>query len=265
MRLLLINPRFTETFWSFKWAIDRVLPNKRPLNPPLGLATLAALCPPHWDVRIVDENVESLPLDPQADLIGICGMGVQFQRQRELLAYYRSRGFYVVAGGSYASLCPEKYRDIADSVIAGEAEHIWPQFCRDHEAGRAQRLYQEQGEIDLKQSPAPRFDLLKLDRYSTATVQFSRGCPYRCDFCDIIVMFGRKPRVKSAEQIGRELDMLRAAKALLRFLIEYQRRHDYRFVFGSGASINLAQDAELLGLLRDAGFGWLFIGIETTD
>src|SRR5581483_7040648 len=133
-------------------------------------------------------------------------------------------------------------------------------------------------EIDLKQSPAPRFDLLKLDRYSTATVQFSRGCPYRCDFCDIIVMFGRKPRVKSAEQIGRELDMLReakvrqvffvddnlvgnrpAAKALLRFLIEYQRRHDYRFVFGSEASINLAQDAELLGLLRDAGFGWLFI------
>jgi len=109
MRLLLINPRFPESFWSFKWAVDTVLPGKRAINPPLGLATLAALCPAGWDVTIVDENITSLPLDPEADIVGICGMGVQFPRQRELLAYYRGRGHHVVAGGSFASLCAERY------------------------------------------------------------------------------------------------------------------------------------------------------------
>ena len=103
MRLLLINPRFPESFWSFRWAIDEILVGTRALNPPLGLATLAALCPPDWDVSIVDENVESIPLEPQADLIGVCGMGVQFERQKALLDYYRSEGYFVVAGGWRAS------------------------------------------------------------------------------------------------------------------------------------------------------------------
>ncbi|KPK55730.1 MAG: radical SAM protein, partial [Gemmatimonas sp. SG8_38_2] len=139
MRLLLINPRFPESFWSFKWAVDAVLPGQRALNPPLGLATLAALCPEDWDVAIVDENVESIPLAPQADIVGVCGMGVQFQRQQELLTYYRNKGYFVVAGGSYASLCPESYEPIADCVVAGEAEYIWPEFCNDFAAGRPQK------------------------------------------------------------------------------------------------------------------------------
>jgi radical SAM superfamily enzyme YgiQ (UPF0313 family) len=284
MKLLLVNPRFPESFWSFRWAVQEILPAKKALNPPLGLATLAALCPPHWRVQIVDENVEPLPLAPDADLIGICGMGVQFPRQCELLQYYRGRGYRVVAGGSYASLCPEKYAGLADAVIAGEAERIWPQFCADLERGTPQALYRETGEVPLAESPTPRFDLLALDRYSTATLQFSRGCPYRCDFCDIIVMFGRKPRCKRPEQIGRELDLLRAAgvrqvffvddnlighrpaaKELLRFLRRYQDEHDYRFSFGTEASLNLAQDEELLRLFRQANFGWVFIGIETPD
>ena len=111
MRLLLINPRFPESFWSFKWALEEILPRKRAINPPLGLATLAALCPPHWKVEIVDENIESIPLNPDADIVGICGMGVQFERQRELLTYYRGKGYLVVAGGSLrilrrrASIC----------------------------------------------------------------------------------------------------------------------------------------------------------------
>ncbi len=107
MRLLLLNPRFPESFWSFKWAVDTVLPNKRAVNPPLGLATLAALSPEDWEVEIIDENVESVPLDPRADIIGICGMGVQFGRQREMLSFYRRKGYFVVAGGSYASLVPK--------------------------------------------------------------------------------------------------------------------------------------------------------------
>jgi len=284
MRLLLVNPRFPESFWTFKLAMDQILPRARATNPPLGLATLAALCPPDWEVTIVDENVETVPLAPAADLIGVCGMGVQFPRQAELLRFYRSRGYRVVAGGSYASLCPEQFEGLADAVVAGEAERIWPQFCADFAAGAPQALYRETETVALTDSPTPRFDLLKLDRYSQASLQFSRGCPYRCEFCDIIVMFGRRPRVKSLEQVGRELDALRAhgvrrvffvddnlignrpqAKALLAFLAEYQARHDYRFSFGTEASLNLARDAELVRLMRDAGFTWVFIGIETTD
>jgi radical SAM superfamily enzyme YgiQ (UPF0313 family) len=284
MRLLLINPKFPDSFWSFKWAVSEVLPNKRTTNPPLGLATLAALCPSDWEVEIIDENVEPVPLEPNADLIGICGMGVQFPRQSELLTYYRSRGHKVVAGGSYASLCPENYEGVADFVIAGEAEHIWKQFCTDYQMGIPQTLYKETGTVELVDSPTPRFDLLKLDRYSSVTLQFSRGCPYRCEFCDIIVMFGRKPRVKPLEQVGQELDALRkqgvvrvffvddnlignrpACKKLLQFLKEYQDKHNYRFSFGTEASLNMAADTELLKLFRDAGFGWVFIGIESPD
>ena len=284
MRLLLVNPKFPESFWTYKWAVDEILVRTRTTNPPLGLATLAALCPPDWDVTIVDENVEPLPLAPEADLIGICGMGVQFARQTELLHYYRARGHYVVAGGSYASLCPEKYEGLANTVVAGESEYAWPRFCRDFAAGEAKALYHETDTVGLADSPTPRFDLLKLDLYSAASIQFSRGCPFRCEFCDIIVMFGRRPRVKSVEQIGRELDALRAqgmrrvffvddnlignrpqAKALLAFLAEYQTRHGYRFSFGTEASLNLARDAELLRLFQAANFVWVFIGIETTD
>ena len=284
MRLLLINPKFPESFWSFKWAIDEVLPAARATNPPLGLATLAALSPTDWEITIVDENVETIPLSPAADLIGVCGMGVQFPRQAELLRFYRSRGYRVVAGGSYASLCPERFERLADIVVAGEAERIWPQFCADLALGVPQALYQESDTVALTESPTPRFDLLKLERYTWASLQFSRGCPFRCEFCDIIVMFGRRPRVKSLDQVGRELDALRAcgmrraffvddnlignrpqAKALLAFLAEYQARHDYPFSFGTEASLNLARDEELIRLMVAAGFGWVFIGIETTD
>src|SRR6266852_5567793 len=153
VRLLLINPRAPESFWSFRWAVDRVMSGKRAVNPPLGLATLAALSPQSWEIEIVDENVERIPAAPDADIIGVCGMGVQFPRQRELLTHFRERGYYVVAGGSYASLCPELYAEIADSVVAGEAEYIWPQFCRDYEAGAPNHLYRESGEVSLHDSP----------------------------------------------------------------------------------------------------------------
>lgn len=283
VRLLLINPRFPESFWSFRWWVD-IAPGKRAINLPLGLATLAALCPSHWRVEIVDENVDSLPLDPAVDLIGVCGMEAQFGRQREILDYYRNKGHSLVVGGSFASLCPEQYAGLADVVVAGEAEYIWAEFCRDFERGEPRALYRETGEVNIHDSPPPRYDLLPLEKYTTASMQFSRGCPYRCEFCDIIVMFGRRPRTKTPEQIGRELDLLRArsvhsvffvddnlignkkeAKGLLRYLIEYQERHDYRFSFGTEASLNLAGDEELLTLFRAANFGFVFIGIESAD
>ncbi|MBI2970041.1 MAG: B12-binding domain-containing radical SAM protein [Gammaproteobacteria bacterium] len=284
MRLLLINPRFPESFWSFRWALRKIVPGKRAINPPLGLATLAALCPAHWQVVIVDENVEPVPLEPEADIVGVGAMGVQFQRQRELLDFYRRHGYYTVAGGSYASLCPERYAGLARTVISGEAERIWPEFCRDFDAGAFKSLYCEKGMVDLERSPVPRYDLLRLELYTSASVQFSRGCPYRCEFCDIIVMFGRRPRSKRPEQIGAELDALRRrgirrvffvddnlignrkiAKELLRHLIAYQRLHKYAFRFGAQLSVNLAGDAELIELLRAANFSWVFIGIESPD
>jgi len=284
VRLQLINPRFPESFWSFRWAIDKVLAGKRAVNPPLGLATLAALCPPDWEVTIVDENVEALPVGRHADIVGVCGMGVQNARQVELLSFYRRRGAFVVAGGSFTSLCPERYESLADTGIAGEAEYVWPAFCRDYMNGAPRRFYREVGVVELTDSPTPRFELLKLERYVSASLQFSRGCPYRCEFCDIIVMFGRRPRTKTPEQIGVELDRLRElgirrvffvddnlighkprAKALLAFLINYQHRHGYAFQFGTQVSINVAEDQELLALLRDANFTWLFIGIESPD
>ena len=285
MKVLLINPRFPESFWSFKWAIDNVMPaNRRTMNSPLGLATLAALCPDDWEIEVVDENIETIPLDPVADLIGICGMGIQFERQKELMKFYRNKGHYVVAGGSYASLCPEAYEHLADTVIAGEAEYIWPAFCRDFAEGIRNPLYQETDEVSLHDSPIPRFDLLKMDRYHAVSLQFSRGCPYRCEFCDIIIMFGRKPRTKAIEQVGRELDALREqgvrnvffvddnlignkklAKELLVFLADYQKKHNYNFHFGTEASLNLAGDDVLLEDFVAANFEWVFIGIESPD
>jgi len=284
MRLLLINPALPESFWSFRWALESVLGGKRALNPPLGLATLAALCPPHWDVTIVDENVEALPLKPAADLIGIGGMGVQAPRQKQLLRYYREAGYRVVAGGSYASLCPEEYAGLADHVVAGEAEYIWPQFCADLARGAPQALYRETGNVALEDSPVPRFDLLQLQAYSTASLQLSRGCPFSCDFCDIIVMFGRKPRYKAPAQIERELDSLRQlgarkvffvddnfignkakARETLSVLAAYQDRHGRRMRFGTEASLNLSKDPALLAQFRAAGFEWAFLGLETPD
>lgn len=284
VRLLLINPRFPDSFWSFRWAIEKVLPGKRTVNPPLGLATLAALCPPDWEVEILDENIDTVPFDPRADIIGIGGMAVQHQRQRELLNYYRKKGYFVVAGGSYASLCPERFEQLVHTVIVGEAEYIWPRFCRDFEQGKQHEFYRESGLVDLGDSPVPRYDLLKIEKYSTIGIQYSRGCPFRCDFCDIIVMFGRRPRHKRVEQIGRELDQLRAlgvhsvffvddnlignkasAKKLFRFMIEYQSRHTHHFQLGTQASVNLAENKELLSLFRQANFSWVFLGIETPD
>ncbi len=285
MKLLLINPRFPESFWSFKWAVDNIMPNNiRTINPPLGLATLAALTPQDWEIEIIDENIETIPLKPEADIIGICGMGVQFKRQTELLTFYKNQGYFVVAGGSYASLCPEYYETLADAVVSGEAEYIWEEFCSDFEDGKHRALYKETNEVSLEDSPTPRFDLLNINKYQAVSLQYSRGCPYRCEFCDIIVMFGRKPRIKSCEQVGRELDELRKlnvtnvffvddnlignkpqAKKLMSYLRDYQIEHDYTFLFGTEASLNLAQDDELLQLFTEANFGWVFIGIESPD
>jgi radical SAM superfamily enzyme YgiQ (UPF0313 family) len=282
MKLLLIQPRLPESFWSFSWAFRTVARDKRAPISPLGLATVAALTPSAWTVQIVDENVEPIPWDADVHVVGVCGMAVQYPRQREIVDRYRARGCHVVVGGPYASLCPEEYTRVADTVVAGEAEYLWPRFCADFEKGNPASLYRETGNVDLTESPLPRHDLLKLSLYQSVAIQFSRGCPFRCEFCDIIVTFGRKPRAKALAQIERELDLLRAQKVrnvffiddnlighlprcreLLDFLAEYQSRHRYQFTFGAECSANLAAQPGLLAQLRRANFQWVFIGLET--
>ncbi|MFN8606034.1 MAG: radical SAM protein [Vulcanimicrobiota bacterium] len=281
-RLLLIQPRSAETFWTLSWVYRHIWTERAYGVAPLGVASVAALTPAHWDITIVDESVEELDLNFSADVVGVAGMSNQVARQNELLRHFRERGCYVVAGGPSASLVPEIYEGIAQTVIVGEAEYTWPRFCRDFEQGTPEPRYQETGDVSMEDVPCPRFDLLKLDRYAITALQFSRGCPFRCEFCDIIVMFGRKPRTKSLAQVEKELDAVRAAgsrniffvddnlighkprcKELLKGLVEYQKRHRYRFFFGSEASLNLAGDATLLALFREAGFGWLFLGLES--
>lgn len=282
MKLLLINPKFPENFWSFTWALNAVVLDKKAVNSPLGLATLAALTPQDWEITIIDENVEPIDWSAKVDMVGVCGMGVQAARQKEILGHFRRLGIYTVAGGSYASLCPEEYEGLTDTVVSGEAENIWPEFCLDYVSGQARKLYREEGTVDMNLSPKPRYDLLKLELYQKVSLQFSRGCPFRCEFCDIIVMFGRKPRTKAVEQVGRELDALRehgvtsiffvddnfignraSAKKLLQFLVDYQDKHQHRFSFGTQASMNMADDVELMELFKRANFEWVFIGIES--
>jgi radical SAM superfamily enzyme YgiQ (UPF0313 family) len=281
-RLLLIVPCSAETFWTLSWVYRHIWTERAYGVAPLGVASVAALTPSHWEITIVDESVEPLDLNFEADVVGVAGMSNQVARQKELLEHFRQRGAYVVAGGPSASLLPEIYANVAQTVIVGEAEYIWPQFCREFEQGRPQPLYRETGDVKMEDVPCPRFDLLKLERYAIAALQFSRGCPFRCEFCDIIVMFGRKPRTKTIAQVEKELDALRSlgcrnvffvddnlighkpnCKLLLKALVAYQQRHRYRFFFGSEASLNLAADPALVALFRQAGFGWLFLGIES--
>jgi radical SAM superfamily enzyme YgiQ (UPF0313 family) len=284
MKLLLINPKFNESFWSVRWIITQLTPEHPETLPPLGLATLAGLCPPHWDVEIVNENLDPVPLEPDADIIGICGMGVQFERQKELLNFYRHRGYFVVAGGSYASLCPELYESCADSIVSGEAEYVWRDFCRDFESGTPRKLYKETREVNLQDSPTPRFDLVQAGRYHMGSLQFTRGCPFTCEFCDIIVMFGRKPRFKTPRQVERELDLLadsgahdiffaddnfignkKVAREMLHFLVDFQKKRKRPLSFGTEVSLNVAQDEEMLRLFREANFHWFLIGVESPN
>ena len=284
MKILLINPRFPESLWSFKWITDEIRPGVRAMNPPLGLATLAALCPSDWEIEIIDENVELVPLETDADIVGVGGMSVQHERQLELVRHFQAQGCLTVVGGAYASLCPEAFVGEVDVVISGEAEYIWPKFCEDLRNGEHKSFYREEGTVELADSPTPRFDLVKMDRYRMASLQFSRGCPFRCEFCDIIVMFGRRPRTKGIEQIRAELDALRqaglkdvffvddnfighkpAVRKLLAMLGEYQQEHAFPFRFGTEASTDLARHKDLMEPMRDSGFEWVFLGIETPD
>ena len=181
---------------------------KRANLPVACLALLAALVPDHHEVTLIDENVEDIDFDrlARADLVCLTGMSIQGRRLIEILEEVKSRGVMVVVGGPMATVEPEALEGLADVIFVGEADETWPQFLRDWEQGRHQSRYEQQENTDVTRLPLPRINLLKADRYMFGSLQISRGCPFTCEFCDIIVTFGRRPRLKTSEQVLAELE-----------------------------------------------------------
>jgi radical SAM superfamily enzyme YgiQ (UPF0313 family) len=284
MDIVLINPGFNASYWGLEHAMP--LLGKRANLPPAGLLLLAALTPGDHEVTIMDENIGPIDFDrcARADLVGLTGMIVQRHRMREIMTELKQLGILVAVGGPWISVEEAYFGALIDHIFIGEAEETWPRFLEDLANGRAERRYEQADRTDMHRVPPPRLDLVNLDHYAFASVQFTRGCPFTCEFCDIIVMFGRKPRLKSPGQIVAELDSLRrhraetvfivddnlignkkAIKKLLMEVIDWQCRNHYPLTFFTEASIDLAEDEELLHLLVKANVIHVFIGIETPN
>ena len=283
LKVLMVWPRFPSSFWSFDGILDLV-----PIEtdqPPLGLLTVAALCPKNWTLRLIDRSFEDL-LDTDilwADLVMVSGMRVQKDDIRETLLRARALGKRTMIGGPFASSEPELLLSLADHLVVGEPDEIFHEIAADVERGSAKRLYVVKDKPDVSKTPPPRFDLLKIEKYASMAVQFSRGCPFQCEFCDIITIYGRKPRTKRPSQLLAELDVLfelgwreqvfivddnfignhKLALELGLKLEEWQKSHDYALLFYTEASIDLAQRPGLIEAMVKANFFYVFIGIES--
>jgi radical SAM superfamily enzyme YgiQ (UPF0313 family) len=282
--IVIINPRFGISFWGLEHCMP--LFGKRANLPVACLALLAALVPEHHDVTLIDENVEDIDFDRlgRADLVCLTGMSIQGRRLIEILEEVKSRGVMVVVGGPMATVEPEVLEGLADVIFVGEADETWPQFLREWEQGRHQDRYQQNEKTDMASLPLPRVELLKADRYMFGSLQISRGCPFTCEFCDIIVTFGRKPRLKESRQVLAELEAFeraglkivfvvddnlignkKAIKSVLRDIVQWQQERAYPLTLFTEASLDLAEDEELMELMGLANFQSVFIGIETPN
>jgi radical SAM superfamily enzyme YgiQ (UPF0313 family) len=282
MRVLLVYPEFPDTYWSFRHALK--FEGKGAPFPPLGLLTVSAMLPEPWERRLVDMNVRRLrDSDIEwADIIFASAMIVQKESLERVVARCKALGKPVAVGGPYVSTSAEHLPE-ADHIFVGEAETTLPEFLKDLESGEPKHIYQAAERPALTSTPVPHFHLVDSPRYSAMSVQYSRGCPFQCEFCDIIEIYGRVPRTKTNEQMLAELDALRAAgwrglvfivddnfignkknvRRLLPALIEWSERHGRPFSFITEASVNLAEDDALLELMRRANFRRVFLGIET--
>ena len=259
---------------------------KRAVAPPASLPLLASLTPPEHHVTIVDENVEPLDFDrsAQADIVGLTGMNTQRVNVREILVELKRRGAFTVVGGPLVSVREEYFGELADAIFVGEAEETWPRFLVEWQQGRHQRRNEQAEHTDMSRVPTPRYDLLNMSHYLLGSVQFSRGCPNQCDFCDIIVIFGRRPRLKTPAQVIAELEVLRAQgvlsafivddnlignrqaiKPLLREIAAWQQAHNYPLTFFAATSLDLAEADELRDLMVEANVQAVFLGIESPD
>lgn len=282
MKILLIYPTTPETFWSFKHVVRFV--SKRAAFPPLGLLTVAAFLPADWSVKLVDQNVTRLTDQDLrwADYVMLSAMIVHKASVSEIVSRCRRLATPIIAGGPLFTTGHAAFPEI-DHFVLGEAEEIMPRVIEDMRRGTVRHTYAASTRPDITRVPSPRWDLIDMRKYVTMSVQFSRGCPFDCEFCDIIVMNGRVPRTKLPGQLVAELQELRLhgwkstvfivddnfignkrkAKALLREIIEWQARTGVKMGFMTEASANLADDAELCDLMVRAGFKKVFVGFET--
>jgi radical SAM superfamily enzyme YgiQ (UPF0313 family) len=283
IKALLVWPKIPNSFWTFEGMLD-LLPEKV-VMPPLGLVTVAALCPDHWTVRLLDQAVEDLTDDDilWADLVMVGAMTVQQEGLQEVLGRARRLGRRTIVGGPYASGEPARMLAVADHVVVGEPDEVFHKIARDLEEGTARRLYEITDKPDVTRTPMPRFDLLKLDCYASMSIQFSRGCPFQCEFCDIIILYGRKPRTKLPQQMAAELDKLLSlgwkkqvfivddnfignhARALDMCveLEKWQQARGYPVMFYTEASMDLARKPALIDAMVKANFFYVFLGIES--
>jgi radical SAM superfamily enzyme YgiQ (UPF0313 family) len=279
----MVWPSFPPSYWGFEGVLEMI--PERAMTPPLGLVTVAALCPATWQIRLIDHAFEELrERDLEwADLVMVSAMHAQRADALKVLARARALGKRTFVGGPWASTDPEAVLQVADHVMVGEAEEAFPGIAAALENGTAQALYRIVDKPDMTRSPVPRFDLLKRDKYTSMPIQFSRGCPFQCEFCDIITIYGRRPRAKTPKQVIRELDTLlklgwhnevfivddnfignhQQALQLSLELVEWQKLHHQPFSFYTEASIDLASRPELMDAMVDANFMYVFIGIET--
>jgi radical SAM superfamily enzyme YgiQ (UPF0313 family) len=279
----MVWPSFPPSFWGFEGVLEMI--PERAMTPPLGLITVAALCPATWQIRLIDHAFEELRQEDLewADLVMVSAMHAQRADALTILDRARTLGRRTFVGGPWSSTDPEAAMRVADHVMVGEAEEAFPGIAAALENGTAQALYRIVDKPDMTHSPVPRFDLLKRDKYTSMPIQFSRGCPFQCEFCDIITIYGRRPRAKTPKQVIRELDTLRElgwrnevfivddnfignsaqALQLSRELIEWQKLHQQPFSFYTEASIDLASRPELMEAMVQANFMYVFIGIET--
>src|SRR5258706_5401725 len=284
MNVLFVHPSFPTTYWGFQHSLPYI--RKRATLPPLGLLTVAALLPRSWDIRVSDLNVKPLSDDEilWADALLVGGMVVQTPSALEVIERARKLGRKTIVGGAAVTTSPHLFDD-ADHIFQGEAEGRAAALVRAIERDGEPRVLAEllESKPDVTTSPTPRFDLVDLSMYQAMSVQYSRGCPFNCEFCDIIEMFGRVPRYKTPVQVKAELGALRAlgwrgpiffvddnfignkraVKQLLPEIAGWQRDEGYPFTFYTEASVNLAADETLLRRMVEAGFDSVFLGMQT--
>lgn len=284
-KILFVYPESPKTFWSFSYALKFI--SKKSSFPPLGLITVAAMLPDTWEKRLVDMNTTSLKdKDIQwADYVFISAMVIQKDSARSLINRCKALGVKTVAGGPLFTCEHSEFGDV-DHLLMYEGELTIPEFLHDLEKGNPKRLYTANGWADLSQTPIPSWELVDMRKYATLNIQYSRGCPYNCEFCNVTTLFGHTPRTKSAEQLLQELDVIyemgwnggvffvddnfignrkKLKEDILPVLIQWMEKRKYPFNFITEVSINLSDDEELMQLMVKAGFNSVFVGVETVS